>query len=155
MSSWGSQVLKYTEMKGRSWQGTETVIITKRLESFVYFSFYETYMMLEENGLWLISGFLGYLKMLLNCIGHEAYMELEGCYEWWLLMTMVCEVVAYLTFASLCIIIQFKWINQQNATVSQVYYLTFMRGSTCFGRFLAHHQELTTALAASGFTVGA
>jgi len=27
--------------------------------------------------------------------------------------------------------------------------------STCFGWFLAHHQELTTALAASGFTVGA
>jgi len=26
-----------------------------------------------------------------------------------------------------------------------------MCGSTCFGRFLAHHQELTTALAASGF----
>jgi len=25
-----------------------------------------------------------------------------------------------------------------------------MCGSTCFGRFLAHHQELTTALAASG-----
>jgi len=30
-----------------------------------------------------------------------------------------------------------------------------MRGSTCFGRFHTHHQELTTALAASGFTVGA
>jgi len=27
--------------------------------------------------------------------------------------------------------------------------------STCFGRFLTHHQELTTALAASGFSVGA
>jgi hypothetical protein len=35
------------------------------------------------------------------------------------------------------------------------YYLTFMCGSTCFGRFLAHHQELTTALSTSGFTVGA
>ena len=30
-----------------------------------------------------------------------------------------------------------------------------MRGSTCFGRLHAHHQELTTALTASGFTVGA
>jgi len=30
-----------------------------------------------------------------------------------------------------------------------------MCGSSCFGRFLAHHQELTIALAASGFTVGA
>jgi hypothetical protein len=46
-------------------------------------------------------------------------------------------------------------INQQDATFSQDYYLTFMCGSTCFGRFLAHHQELTIALGASGFTVGA
>ena len=30
-----------------------------------------------------------------------------------------------------------------------------MRHSTCFGRFRAHHQELTAALTASGFTVGA
>jgi len=30
-----------------------------------------------------------------------------------------------------------------------------MCGSTCFGRFPARHQEQTTALAASGFTVGA
>jgi len=29
-----------------------------------------------------------------------------------------------------------------------------MCGSTCFGRLHAPHQELTTALAASGFTVG-
>jgi len=50
---------------------------------------------------------------------------------------------------------RFKLTNQQDATVSQVYYLTFMCGSTCFGRFLAHHQELTTALRASGFTVEA
>jgi len=42
-------------------------------------------------------------------------------------------------------------MNQQEATVSQVYYLTFMCGSTRFERFIAHHQELTTALAASGF----
>jgi len=28
-----------------------------------------------------------------------------------------------------------------------------MCGSTSFGRFLAHHQELTTALTASGFTL--
>jgi len=27
--------------------------------------------------------------------------------------------------------------------------------SACFGRFHAHHQELTTALTASGFAVGA
>ena len=30
-----------------------------------------------------------------------------------------------------------------------------MCGSTCFGRLHAHQQELTTALAAPGFTVGA
>jgi hypothetical protein len=46
-------------------------------------------------------------------------------------------------------------INQQDATVSQVYYLTFMCGSTCFGRLSAHHQESTTALEASGFTAEA
>jgi len=28
-----------------------------------------------------------------------------------------------------------------------------MCGSTCFGRLYAHHQELTTALTASGFTL--
>jgi hypothetical protein len=39
--------------------------------------------------------------------------------------------------------------------VSQVYYLTFMCGSTCFGRLPAHHQELTTTLGASGFAIGA
>ena len=59
-----------------------------------------------------------------------------------------------LTFLSPCIIIRFKQFNQQDATVSQVYYLTFMCGSTCFGRLLPHYQELTTALGASGFTVG-
>ena len=31
----------------------------------------------------------------------------------------------------------------------------FMCGSTYFGRLSAHHQERTTALGASGFTVGA
>jgi len=46
-------------------------------------------------------------------------------------------------------------IHQQDATVSQVYYLTFMCGSTCFGRLPAHHQEHTTALGASVLTVGA
>jgi len=46
-----------------------------------------------------------------------------------------------------------KQFNQQDATVSQVYYLTFMCGSTCFGRLPAHHQEHTTVLAASDFTV--
>jgi len=58
------------------------------------------------------------------------------------------------TFASPCIIIRFKRFNQQDATVSQVYYLSFMCGSTCFGRLPARHQERTAALGVSGFTVG-
>jgi hypothetical protein len=33
-------------------------------------------------------------------------------------------------------------MNQLNATKFQVYYLTFMYGSTCFGRPHTHHQEL-------------
>ena len=37
---------------------------------------------------------------------------------------------------------EFKQINQLDATVSQVYYLTFMYSSTCFGRPQAHQQEL-------------
>jgi len=36
----------------------------------------------------------------------------------------------------------FKWINQLDATISPVYYLTFIYNSTCFGRPHAHHQEL-------------
>jgi hypothetical protein len=35
-----------------------------------------------------------------------------------------------------------------------VVYSTFICDSTCFGCFTAHHQEHTTALGASGFTVG-
>jgi len=45
-------------------------------------------------------------------------------------------------------------LTNKIATVSQDYYLTFMYGSTCFGRLSALHQEHTTALGASGFTVG-
>jgi hypothetical protein len=44
--------------------------------------------------------------------------------------------------------------HNKDATVSQIYYLTFMCGSTCFERFPAHHQEHTSALGDSGFTVG-
>jgi hypothetical protein len=47
-----------------------------------------------------------------------------------------------LKFASPCIIIQFQQINQLDATIFQVYYLTFMYSSTCFGRPHTHHQEL-------------
>jgi len=46
------------------------------------------------------------------------------------------------------------WLIHLNLEM-QVNYLTFMCGSTSFGRLHAHHQELTTASAASGFTDGA
>ena len=36
---------------------------------------------------------------------------------------------------------RFQQINQLDAKISQVYYLTFMYSSTCFGRPHAHHQE--------------
>jgi hypothetical protein len=39
-------------------------------------------------------------------------------------------------------LVEFKQINQLDATISQVYYLTFMYSSKCFGRPHAHHQEL-------------
>jgi hypothetical protein len=52
-----------------------------------------------------------------------------------------CKEQINLKFASPCIIIQFQYINQSDATISQVYFLTFMYGSTCFGRPHAHHQE--------------
>jgi hypothetical protein len=42
--------------------------------------------------------------------------------------------------------------DQPDATMFQFIILTFVYSSTCFGRFPAHHQELKTALAASGFT---
>jgi len=37
-----------------------------------------------------------------------------------------------------------KSTSQLDATISQVYYLTFMYSSTCFGRPHAHHQELNS-----------
>ena len=46
-------------------------------------------------------------------------------------------------------------VNQLDAKFSQVFYLTFMYSSTCFGRPHAHHWSSTTEIAASGFTVGA
>ena len=36
----------------------------------------------------------------------------------------------------------FKWTNQPDAAISQVYYLSFKHSSTCFGHPHAHHQEL-------------
>jgi hypothetical protein len=71
----------------------------------------------------------------------------DQCLDWSVGLGLI------LTLASPCIIIQIKQINQLDTTVSQVYYLTFMCRSTCFGCFQFHHQELTTTLTASDFTL--
>jgi len=49
------------------------------------------------------------------------------------------KMLKTLKFVSPCTI---KQINQLDATISPVYYLTFIYSSTCFGRHHAHHQEL-------------
>ena len=46
-----------------------------------------------------------------------------------------------------------KWINQPDAAISQVYYLSFKYSSTCFGHPHAHHQELNCS-SSHWFTVG-
>jgi hypothetical protein len=46
-----------------------------------------------------------------------------------------------------------KLTNQMQQFHKFIYYLTFMCRSTCFGRLHAHHQEITTSLTASGFTL--
>ena len=56
-----------------------------------------------------------------------------------------------LKFVSPCIIIQFKQINQLDATISPVYYLTFIYSSTCFGRPHAPHQELNNCSSSPWF----
>jgi len=44
-----------------------------------------------------------------------------------------------------------NWINQPEARICQVYYLSFKYSSICFGHPHVHHQELQqTAVAASG-----
>jgi len=48
----------------------------------------------------------------------------------------------------------FKWINQPDAAISQVYCLSFKYSSTCFKHFHAHHQELINCSSSLWFTVG-
>jgi hypothetical protein len=60
----------------------------------------------------------------------------------------------HLTLAGSCIIIQFKQINQPDATVLQLYYLTVCVTQHVSGAS-THHRELKTALTASGFALGA
>jgi hypothetical protein len=44
-------------------------------------------------------------------------------------------------YTLVCTRLLFNEINQLDATIYQVYYLTFMYSPTCFGRPCAHHQE--------------
>jgi hypothetical protein len=41
---------------------------------------------------------------------------------------------------------RFKWINQPDAAISQVYHLSFKYSSTCFAHHHAHQQELINCL---------
>jgi len=50
----------------------------------------------------------------------------------------------------ICMIIHVEITNKMQHCI-KIYYSIFKWGSTCFGRHTAHHQELKTALAASGF----
>jgi len=45
-------------------------------------------------------------------------------------------------------------MNQPNAAISQVYYLSFKYSSTCFWHPHAHHQELINYSSSLWFTVG-
>jgi hypothetical protein len=49
----------------------------------------------------------------------------------------------------------FKWINQPDAAISQVYCLSFKYSSTCFGHPHDNHQELINCRSSLWFTVGA
>jgi hypothetical protein len=48
----------------------------------------------------------------------------------------------------------FKWINQPDAALSQVYCLSFKYSSTCFGHPHAYHQKLINFSSSLWVTVG-
>jgi len=83
-----------------------------------------------------------YLKIICNeiCVPFWLSINVTYCIEqvtiWFILpisKVRVCKSVHYHTF---------KWINEPDAAISRVYYLSFKYSSTCFGHLHAHHQEL-------------
>ena len=68
------------------------------------------------------------------------------------LIKFLFQILSLLVFVDPCIIVQFTKKNPTRRNkVSKFYYSLFIWSSTCFGRHTAHHQEPTTAQAASGF----
>ena len=63
----------------------------------------------------------------------------------------VCFCFTYIT-GEFCFTVQINWPTRCNSFTSLLLLDVLFR-STCFGRLRAHHQELTTALTASGFTL--
>jgi hypothetical protein len=91
----------------------------------------------------------------------QGQVEPRASVYWW--PWCVCDVlqlgILLVVYASV-VYCQSKWIKRIEIhteianTMQQcikIYYFMFIWSSTCFGRRTAHHQELKSALAASGF----
>jgi hypothetical protein len=70
------------------------------------------------------------------------------------LINGVCSIRKSLKFASPCIIMQFKYVKQLEATISQISFLTFITAQHVSGVLTPSIRRSTTAVADSGFTVG-
>jgi len=59
-----------------------------------------------------------------------------------LLLLFIMNVLTWSFYASFNWTLTFKQINQPDASISQIYCLSFKYSSTCFGHPHAHYQEL-------------